>query len=431
MMGLYLDLDKNDVAELGRCNDFFVRDVKPIAERVENIRLYKKENIEINEYDLLSYHCYVYWVRFYALYVDRVDELDRGTRYNQSVLGEKLIFSREQYKNDALGFLSNLCRVLYEYNFITGGLESNNNRTIGRSDLDNLADKYHHRSAESQQFAWIRDVMPILIAQYIVTQPNFIDAIKMADDVKKQVDEIEVRITTKLNRSFFTIENEKKEIKIHVDSAKKEINDHLDSKMAAVREIEGKILAAREHIESDNKNIDRLKEIISNYRSEFNFVGLSQAFEKIRKIKRRGFIYATLCYIVLGVAMLAAPVGAFWLHLTTPSFFSQGLSGLLSLLPLATIELIFFYFFRLSYIEVKSLKIQILQIDVRLSLCAFIHSYMDFRKMNGGDISELLKCFDTMIFSPIQANEGNIPSMFDGSEAIANFLSKVVTGKGQ
>ncbi|ATI65627.1 hypothetical protein CPU03_15935 [Edwardsiella tarda] len=430
-MGLYLDLDKNDVAELGRCNDFFVRDVKPIAERVENIRLYKKENIEINENDLLSYHCYVYWVRFYALYVDRVDELDRGTRYNQSVLGEKLIFSREQYKNDALGFLSNLCRVLYEYNFITGGLESNNNRTIGRSDLDNLADKYHHRSAESQQFAWIRDVMPILIAQYIVTQPNFIDAIKMADDVKKQVDEIEVRITTKLNSSFFTIENEKKEIKIHVDSAKKEINDHLDSKMADVKNIENKILESRKDIENDKKNIEELKGVISNYRSEFNFVGLSQAFTKIKDIKRDELKYATLWYRWLGLAILAAPIITLVLHFSMPSLFSQGLSGLFLLLPLATIELVFLYFFRLSYIDAKSIKTQVLQIDVRLSLCAFIQDYIGYRKRNDSEIGDLFKCFDTMIFSPIQANEGNIPSMFDGSEAIANFLSKVVTGKGQ
>ena len=430
-MGLYLELDKNDVAELGRCNDFFVRDVKPIAERVENIRLHKKENIEINEYDLLSYHCYVYWVRFYALYVDRVDELDRGTRYNQSVLGEKLIFSRAQYKNDALGFLSNLCRVLYEYNFITGGLESNNNRAIGRSDLDNLADKYHHRSAESQKFAWIRDVMPTLIAQYIVTQPNFIDAIKMADDVKKQVGEIEERMTEKLNGSFGTIENEKKEIKIHIDSAKKEINDHLDSKMVAVRDIEREIVKSRIKMDEDKDIIQELEKVISNYRSEFNFVGLSHAFAKIRKVKAIELRDAVVWYRNIGGLIFIAPLVAFLLHFIMPSLFSKGVEGLFLFLPLVTVEIVLFYFFRLSYLESKSIKTQILQIDVRLSLCAFIHSYIDFRKENGGDVSELLKCFDTMIFSPIQAVEGNIPSMFDGSEAIANFLSKVVSGKGQ
>lgn len=430
-MGLYLELSKNDITELGKCNAFFVRDVKPIAERVENIRLHKKENIEINEYDLLSYHCYVYWVRFYALYVNCVNELDRGTRYNQSVLGEKLIFSQEQYENDALGFLSNLCRVLYEYNFITGNVEYNKNRAISRSELDNLADKYYTRSTESQQFAWIRDVMPTLIAQYIVTQPNFIDAIKMADDVKKQVDEIELRMIDKLNLSFVTIENEKKEIENHVDNAKQKINNHLDSKMAEVQNIESKILESRKDIENDKKNIEELKRIISNHRSDFNFVGLSQAFAKIKEIKGLELKYATRWYRCLGAAILAAPIFALILHLEMPSLFSQGLSGLFLLMPLATIELVFLYFFRLSYIDAKSIKTQVLQIDVRLSLCAFIHSYIDFRKENGGDVNELLKCFDTMIFSPIQAVEGNIPSMFDGSEAIANFLSKVVTGKGQ
>ena len=88
--------------------------------------------------------------------------------------------------------------------------------------------------------------------------------------------------------------------------------------------------------------------------------------------------------------------------------------------------MILIYFFRLSYLEAKSLRTQLIQIELRLSLCAFIDSYVEYRKRNQADIEKVLDSFDSLIFSPIQTNENNIPAMFDGIEAIAGLADKVI-----
>lgn len=83
------------------------------------------------------------------------------------------------------------------------------------------------------------------------------------------------------------------------------------------------------------------------------------------------------------------------------------------------------YFFRLSYLEAKSIRTQLVQIDLRLSLCSFIDGYVEYRKKNNVNIDKVLEIFDSLIFSPIQTNENNIPSMFDGIEAIAGLAEKI------
>lgn len=427
-MGIFLE---KKVAEyISQCNN----KISALWEKeAAGIRNMIDVNIEVNDEQFLVYSIVSFWGRFYSLYENNADHFDASTRFNQYSLGNRILFFQEDVSGDKLLFLSNVCRVLYEYAFMNGMDIQNSvyETVINANNLNKLVERFGNAPENRQQFAWIRDVMPIAIAQYIITQGGFTDVIKIAGDIKTQVSEIEGRIVEKFDDSVSTIKSEKEKIINYVDGAKKEVNKHLDSKMAAVRDIEREIAKSRIKIDEDKDIIKELEKVISNYRSEFNFVGLSHAFAKIRKVKVIELRDAVVWYRNIGGLIFIAPLVAFSLHFIMPSLFSKGVEGLFLFLPLVTIEIVLFYFFRLSYLESKSIKTQILQIDVRLSLCAFIHSYIDFRKENGGDISELLKCFDTMIFSPIQAVEGNIPSMFDGSEAIANFLSKVVTGKGQ
>nr|EIX1665360.1 hypothetical protein [Cronobacter sakazakii] len=96
------------------------------------------------------------------------------------------------------------------------------------------------------------------------------------------------------------------------------------------------------------------------------------------------------------------------------------------ILPFFTIEMILIYFFRLSYLEAKSIRTQLVQIELRLSLCAFIDGYVEYRKKNNTNVEKVLDCFDSLIFSPIQTNENNIPAMFDGVEALAGLADKVI-----
>ncbi|HBX9562478.1 TPA: hypothetical protein MIK52_29285, partial [Klebsiella pneumoniae] len=102
------------------------------------------------------------------------------------------------------------------------------------------------------------------------------------------------------------------------------------------------------------------------------------------------------------------------------------LNALFYYLPILSLELLFFYFMRLYYIEGKAIKAQILQIEQRLSLCEFIHDYVE-TKNNSGAEKESWSLFEKLIFSPIQVSSENIPSLLDGASSIAELAGKVLS----
>lgn len=85
-----------------------------------------------------------------------------------------------------------------------------------------------------------------------------------------------------------------------------------------------------------------------------------------------------------------------------------------------------FYFMRLYYIEGKAIKAQLLQIEQRLSLCEFIHDYVE-KKNNSGSEKESWSLFEKLIFSPIQVSSENIPSLLDGASSIAELAGKILS----
>lgn len=85
---------------------------------------------------------------------------------------------------------------------------------------------------------------------------------------------------------------------------------------------------------------------------------------------------------------------------------------------------------RLFYVEVKSIKSQLIQIDLRLNLCEFIYDYIETRdKTHSEKVSESWKGFEALIFSPIQPNEDKIPSVMDGTDALVDLAGKILKAK--
>lgn len=75
-----------------------------------------------------------------------------------------------------------------------------------------------------------------------------------------------------------------------------------------------------------------------------------------------------------------APVIAVIIHFAFPDLYPKDYSAIFILFPFITIEMAIIYFFRLSYLEAKALRTQLMQIDLRLSLCAFIDGYVEYRR---------------------------------------------------
>ena len=91
-------------------------------------------------------------------------------------------------------------------------------------------------------------------------------------------------------------------------------------------------------------------------------------------------------------------------------------------IPTISIEIILIYLFRIVLFDYKSIKGQILQIELRKTLCQFIQSYAEYsNEMKEKDHSALEK-FENLVFSSIVADSENIPSTFDGIDQIGRLI---------
>ncbi|MDO9221069.1 MAG: hypothetical protein Q7T90_08585, partial [Thiobacillus sp.] len=99
---------------------------------------------------------------------------------------------------------------------------------------------------------------------------------------------------------------------------------------------------------------------------------------------------------------------------------------LLYTLPaLITLEVILVYFFRVVLAHFRSLKAQLLQLDLRTALCQFIQSYADYAgKIKKQDASALEK-FESLVFSGLLSNEESLPSTFDGTEQLTKLVKSL------
>ena len=93
-----------------------------------------------------------------------------------------------------------------------------------------------------------------------------------------------------------------------------------------------------------------------------------------------------------------------------------------SILPVVSITLIGIYYFRVLLSNYKSIKAQLLQIELRKTLCRFIQHYSEHsHKMKGSDPTSLEK-FEDIIFSGIVADDTEIPSTYDGVEQVSKLI---------
>lgn len=98
-------------------------------------------------------------------------------------------------------------------------------------------------------------------------------------------------------------------------------------------------------------------------------------------------------------------------------------------IPIAGLELILIYFFRVILFELKSIQTQIMQLELRQSLCQFIQSYVEHTKkmlVSGDDRSHYtLDKFENLIFSNILSSADKIPGTFDGVEVLTSMLKEI------
>lgn len=172
------------------------------------------------------------------------------------------------------------------------------------------------------------------------------------------------------------------------------------------------------------KDIAEIQETLNNQKSEYNFVGLSNGFRTLREQKKKELNWQNVAYYALMAVIISLIVSKYiWSanYLVSNNFDSP----IFIIVTISTVLFLFIllYFFRISLVNVKSIKSQILQIDLRLTLCQFIHNYDSDTKDLREGMKESFERFESVIFSPIVATEDQMPVTFDGLEQLTGLLS--------
>ncbi|WP_372430098.1 hypothetical protein [Klebsiella pneumoniae] len=337
----------------------------------------------------------VAWRYFKNLYIHRRDSLNKYTSYNQKFLHQGNTPSLQELKDDKFYFLNKILRILFEYNFWAS--DDFGPPMFLRPEILEKLDKLKPPSDFQVNFIWIEQSMPAALTKDLLLSDKFSFLTKIAVDVEN----LESTISHNIEKGLEDVENKTNELR-------EQVNELIQSSNSSIHSL--------------NEYDSKLKE----YKSDYNFVLLSKAFSNLRGKKRTEFQINNFIVLIFSLCLTCIPLIALANHIKGWYIVELNLSSLAYYLPLLSLELLLFYFMRLYYIEGKAIKAQLLQIDQRLSLCEFIHDYVETKKNSGAE-KESWSLFEKLIFSPIQVTSENIPSLLDGASSIAELAGKVLS----
>jgi hypothetical protein len=206
-----------------------------------------------------------------------------------------------------------------------------------------------------------------------------------------------------------------------------------DANIGVFKEFEQKKAEAEElkkewdlEIETKKAETETIKNSLDTYKNAFNFVGLNDGFGNLATKKKNEAFWAFWSLIVMGFLILLPLI--LEMNVVASTLNSEdkiGINHLLVLIPLVSIEIILIYFFRIILINHRSVKAQIMQIELRQTLCQFIQNYADYSSEIKKKDASALEKFENLIFSGVLSDPEKLPSTFDGIEQIGNFIKSI------
>ncbi len=165
------------------------------------------------------------------------------------------------------------------------------------------------------------------------------------------------------------------------------------------------------------EKVEQLSDTLKNLKQGFNFVALSDGFSRMLNEKKSSKKWILRLLFLIAVIISAIPVY---------KFLSDGGINLTwqQIAISAGLELVLIYFFRVVLFHYRTVQTQIMQLDLRLSLCQFIQSYAEYAKEIKTNDKDALDKFENLIFSSILSSDEKIPSTFDGLEQLNSLIKQ-------
>jgi hypothetical protein len=194
--------------------------------------------------------------------------------------------------------------------------------------------------------------------------------------------------------------------------------------------IQEKFTAWNKELNEKEQTATQLKEALETYTTAFNFVGLHKGFDTLSTAK--ALEVKGLNRLLVGFGVLAgAPLFA---ELVAVAFFLDrfkewNANMLFAAIPAFSLTVLLIYFFRIVLRRAEAARSQLLQIELRKTLCQFIQSYADYSNKIKGNNPEALSKFENIIFSGLVSTDDKLPTTFDGVDQLGQLVQAIRGGK--
>ncbi|MBP2194732.1 hypothetical protein [Pantoea cypripedii] len=320
---------------------------------------------------------------------------DEDTQFNIRIMSQRLnsLLSEKLKDERSCNHLYVLCFRFYnEFYLFQEGNSDTHNHIINFA-LDNAQKISEFDNQLSQQIKYALNAMNAAIVKEIMSNQDL-----------------------KSIREFISVKEEA--TRLHSEW-KEQVKDLRNSWNEKCSKIERKW---KEEFSIKEGRVNDLKNTLDEYETAFNFVSLYDGFKKLGDEKKTQLCWAKRFLITLGGIL---PCLIFWeLHnILQPQSHPTSPYDLLSLIPALALSLVLVYYFRVSLSNYNSVRAQLMQIELRMSLCQFIQNYTKYSAEINKSNPGLLAKFEEIVFSNIMVSEDKIPSTFDGLEQIASLIS--------
>ncbi|HGO5854369.1 TPA: hypothetical protein ACK3JH_001248 [Mannheimia haemolytica] len=222
---------------------------------------------------------------------------------------------------------------------------------------------------------------------------------------------------------------------VKVEDSNRELNAH---KLECIKDINNRKQVLDKELdkfETDVKllagKVENLAVTLEKQKTAFNFVGLSQGFENLLSQKNKAKWASFTLMIIIFLLLVLVPVsfiGGRFLNWFSEYNITWNEIGWEQMLPILGLEILFAYFFRVVLSHYNSIQTQIMQLELRQSLCQFIQNYADYAKDIKEKDGSSLEKFESLIFSSILSSADKVPSTFDGLEQMSNLIKSIKSG---
>jgi hypothetical protein len=210
-----------------------------------------------------------------------------------------------------------------------------------------------------------------------------------------------------------------------INSARDEIESVAKSYLSRLQSSVDSIAGWDAKLEDWNTRADNLSKRIEGDVQFLNFAGLSKGFKSMIDSKESERKTQVIWMRVFGFLISAALIYPVIHVLTIGSVPQISSAWVVAAAPFVAVEFMLLYFFRIFVKNFYSVKAQLLQLDLRYSICAFIQEYGEFAQNHRGSGDKTFERFESLIFSGITADFENIPGQFDGLEQIMRMVKEL------